>query len=63
LALPKRPTKEEIESYHAEADDERTLAISVNSALLKIVNVQRAQREMTVRDFVIESILRNQETN
>lgn len=60
---PKRPTKEEIESYRSNEDDDRTLAVSVNSALLKIVNVRAAQREMTVRDFVIESILRNQETN
>lgn len=60
--MPKRPTKEEIESYHSNENDDRTLAISVNSALLKLVNVSAAQREMTGRDFVIESILRNQET-
>ena len=60
---PKRPTKEEIESHHSSDNDDRTLAISVNSALLKLVNVSAAQREMTVRDFVIESILKNQETN
>lgn len=61
--MPKRPTKEEIESYHSKDDDDRTLAIGVNSALLKLVNVCAAQREMKVRDFVIESILRNQENN
>jgi len=61
--MAKRPTKEEIETYHSTKDDERTLAISVNSPLLRIVNVSAAQRSMTVRDFVIESILRNQETN
>lgn len=61
--MPKRPSKEEIESYRSEDGDDRTLAISVNSALLKLVNVRAAQREMTVRDFVIESILKNQETN
>lgn len=60
---PKRPSKEEIESNHSKDGDDRTLAISVNSALLKLVNVSAAQREMTVRDFVIESILKNQETN
>lgn len=61
--MPKRPTKEEIESYRATSEDDRTLAVPVNSALLKLVNVRSAQREMTVRDFVIESILRNQENN
>jgi len=60
--LPKtEPTQADIESCRATADDERTLAIGVNSKLLKLVNVVAAQREMMVRDFVIESILKNAE--
>lgn len=61
--MPKRPTQEEIESYHSNENDDRTLAIGINTAFLKLVNVRAAQRGMTVKDFVIESILLNQEKN
>lgn len=61
--MPKRPTKEEIQACYSNPDDDRTLAIGVNSAFLRTVNVRAAQRGMTVKDFVIESILLNQEKN
>lgn len=55
------PTQADIEAHRATPDDERTLSIPVSSKLLKLVNVAAAQREMTVRDFVIECILKNGE--
>ncbi len=56
-----KPTQAEIESYRAVENDDRTLAVSITAPFLKLVNVAAAKREMMVRDFVIESILKNLE--
>ena len=57
--MPK-PTQDEIELNYGLETDNRTLAVNgVNSKFLKRVNMEATDRGMTVKDLVIESILKN----
>jgi len=56
------PTRSEVHKFLLEQEDKgrRTLAIAgVRSALLQIVKIESAKRDMTAREWVVESILKN----
>ena len=53
----KQPTKEQLDE--AIADASRRLAVDIGDAFLRKVNMQANWRGITVREFVVESILLN----
>jgi len=56
--MPK-PTQEEIERCRSTEEDDRTLSVHVTTQLMRRVEMEIADRQISKTDFIIESVLKN----